>query len=377
MTQLVESLNKFSLETLQRTNTEDRTENTVFSPYSAFVCVAMSTPLFKNETRAEILKSLQIDVNQSQVETVLQQLRDLINKENTDKVSSSNRIWANQIFDFSPETFAPNEKILGVPIEKVQFPQPACDKINEEVNRTTKGMINKLVEPSDVGPDSAIVLLNAIYFKAEWEKKFDIDPSSNSPENKNFTLADGTKIHACMLRSFKRDLPYAEDDKFKVLSIPYLHNQYDFVVVLPKDNSASGYDELTKITYDQLNNNYLTKLRKRKVNIILPKFTFESKIQLNGIFKSLGLNKAFTDCAECADPKVSYYITSIIQKAKIILDENGTEAAAATGMMMRMRRAIQPDPIAEVFADHPFVYLLRNKTTNSILFEGFVKNPSS
>ena len=377
MSQLVESLNRFSLATLQLTNTEDNKQNTVFSPYSAFVCVSMSAPLFKEETRAEILKSLQISVDQSQVDTVLQQLRDLINKENTEEVSSSNRIWANQIFNFSPETFAPSEKILGIPIEKVNFPQPACDQINQEVNRATKGMIPKLVEESDVGPDSAIVLLNAIYFKAEWEKKFDIDPSSNSPENKNFTLADGTKIHACMLRSFKRDLPYAEDDKFKVLSIPYLKNKYDFVIVLPKDDSVNGYDELTKLTYDQLNNDYLTKLGKRKVNILLPKFTFESKTQLNGIFRSLGLNKAFTHDAQCTDPNISYFITSIIQKAKIILDENGTEAAAATGMMMRMMRPAAPEPITNVYADHPFIYLLRNKQTNSILFEGFVKNPSS
>ena len=377
MAELVESLNIFGLETLQRNNTEDRKENTVFSPYSAFVCVTMSAPLFKDETRAEILRSLQINVDQSQVENVLQQLRDLINKENTDKVSSSNRIWANQILNFNPETFALNENVLGIPVEKVQFPQPACEKINEEVNRTTKGMIPKLVEPSDVGPDSTIVLLNAIYFKSEWEKKFIIDPSSKADDFMNFTLADGTKIHTCMLRSMKRDLPYTEDDKFQVLSIPYSHNLYDFVVILPKDNSAAGYENLTKLTYDQLNNNYLTKLTKRKVNILLPKFTFESKIQLNGVFQSLGLNKAFTHDADCTDPNVSYFITSIIQKAKIILDENGTEAAAATGMMMRMMRPMAPEPIKDVFADHPFIYLLRNKQTNSILFEGFVKNPSS
>lgn len=377
MTELVNSLNKFSLETLQRTNKGSPTENTVFSPYSAFVCVAMSTPLFEGDTRSEILKSLQISVDPSQVDTVLQQLRDLINKENTEKVSSSNRIWANEKLNFDPSTFSPNEKILGIPVEKVEFPHPACEKINDEVDRTTKGMIKRLVEPSDVGADSAIVLLNAIYFKADWEKKFEIDASSNSPENLNFTLADGKQIHTNMLRSFKRDLQYAEDGDFQVLSIPYEKNLYDFVVVLPKEANMNGYEKLTKLNYNQLNDGLLSNLRKCKVNVLLPKFTFESKIILNDVFQDLGLQKAFSHAAQCTDKNVPYFISSIIQKAKIILDENGTVAAAATGMMMRKMCARLPDPIVNFFANHPFIYLLRNKQTGSILFEGFVKDPSA
>lgn len=192
MTNLVESLNKFGFETLQLTNTDDITENTIFSPYSAFVCVLMSNSLFQSETRSEILQSLQIP--DTQVTPLLQQLNKLIENERSEKVSTSNKIWANEAFNFESSTFSPNEKILKIPIEKVDFPHPACERINAEVNKTTRGMIPKLVEPSDVGPDSAIVLMNAIHFKSDWQTKFDIDPESHNQEIKNFTLANGVVI---------------------------------------------------------------------------------------------------------------------------------------------------------------------------------------
>ena len=376
ISQFVESLNKFGIETLQLTNPEDDTQNTVFSPYSAFVCVAMSTSLFTNQTRAEILKSLRINLNESQIEAILGYLHELIYKENTDKVSTSNKIWVNQILNFDPETFTPNQKILQIPIEKVTFPQPACDKINEEVNRATKGMIPKLVGPSDVGQDSAIVLVNAIYFKSEWEKKFDIDPESKNADVKNFKLINGTDIHTIMLQSFEQKLPYTENDQLQLVSIPYLHHQYDFVLIVPKENSIEGFNALKKLTYESLNNELLTNMRRRKVNVKLPKFTLESTLQLNDVFRKLGIDRAFTNLADCTDPNVKYFISSIVQKAKIILDENGTEAAAATGMMMMSLSLDEEEIVPNIFADHPFLYLLRNTQTGSILFEGFVKKPS-
>ncbi|KAK8838896.1 hypothetical protein M9Y10_032938 [Tritrichomonas musculus] len=374
MSKLVESLNKFGFETLHATNPNNKTENAVFSPFSAFICVAMSTPIFQNETRAEILKSLQISSDGAQIEPILQKLHEFIKKEDTDNVSSSNRIWANQSINFNPKTFELNQKVLEIPIDKVSFPQPACDIINEDVNKKTKGMIPKLVEPSDLSPDTAIVLLNAIYFKSDWEKKFEIDPTSYSPKVNNFTLADGTQIHANMIRSLDRKLPYAENGRFQAVSIPYLNNQYDFVIVLPKKGAEEGYNDLTKLTYNILNNELLSRMRNQKVNIRLPKFTIESKIKLNDVFKSLGMEKAFSQSADCTDPSVKYYVNSIIQKAKIIVDENGTVAAAATGMSIN---ALSIETTYDIFADHPFAYLLRNRQTGSILFEGFVKNPSA
>lgn len=377
MTNLVDSLNKFSFETLQRTNTSDDKQNIVYSPYSAFVCVAMSTSLFTDETRNEIITSLQIQNQDNDVNLLFKKLKELISSENSNKaVSISNNIWANQRFEFKPSTFEPNQKILGIPIEKVGFPQPACEKINSEVYKSTKGKISNLISPSDLSEDSAIVLTNAIYFKSDWEKKFSISPDSKIQKIQNFTLVDGTKIHINMLESKDRNLPYAEDDKFQIVSIPYTGKKYDFVIILPKNQSHEGYNDLKNLTYQRLNDELISKLRVQKVNVRLPKFSFETKSQLKGIFQELGMKKAFQGDAQCTDPVVKYFVDSIFQKAKIILDENGTEAAAATAMVVNCLSLDMGPPTPSINANHPFAYLLRNSKSGAILFEGFVKDPS-
>lgn len=178
-----------------------------------------------------------------------------------------------------------------MPIEKVGFPQPVSDRINEEVNKTTHGMIPKLVDESDVEPRTALALLNAIYFKSDWEKPFEITQESRNPQSMNFTLANGIKIHANMLYSFDRSLPFTENNDFKCVSNPYLHNQYEFIIILPKENSKDGYEKLTKLTYERLNKELLSQMRTQKVDAKLPKFTFESEIVLNNILQSLGMKK--------------------------------------------------------------------------------------
>lgn len=362
---LVTSLNHFAYETLQRTDVDPST-NTVFSPYSAFACVAMSLSLFKDETRNEILQSLQIATNEGgDIESFYHTLKQLLQNEVSQYVSTSNRVWANQQLPFQDETFSVNKNILGVPIEKVGFPQPGCAKINEEVNKTTHGMIPKIVDEGDVPIETAIVLVNAIYFKSDWEKKFDVDRGSG-----NFTLIDGSQVHANMIYSRERTVPYFENDLFQVASIPYKDNLYEFIIILPKD-VANGYNQLKSLTFED-QENLLNQMRKMKINIRMPKFTIETKSQLTPIFSALGMSRAFTGNAQCTDPNVSYFVSSIIQDAKIELDENGTVAAAATAMMMRCMAYI---PETSINADHPFIYILRNASTKAILFEGFLKDP--
>ena len=367
MSELIESLKKFSLKALQLIDEGNEDSNIVFSPYSAFVCMAMSIPLFKDETRAEILQSLQISIDEDEVDSILNQLRDLINVENTENVFTSNRIWANENLDFNPETFLPNEKILGIPIVKVNFPQPGCDLINEEVNKATHGMIDQIISPTDLNPLSSFVLLNAIYFKCRWEEYFEEIEGTCSLTR--FFLADGSRINVTMLLSDKQNYDFAENDQFSAVSIPYLGQNYEFVIILPK--KTKGYEIFKEITYHYLNKNLLSKMCKKELTILMPKFTIEMKYKLSESFKKLGLIKGFSDSADCVDSKVSYKINKIIQKAKIIVDEKGTEAAAVTvcdSMTMGIGNRFK--------IDHPFLYLIRNKKTNTILFEGFMKNPN-
>ena len=375
MSQLVESLNKFSLEAFQTLIKNNPNANTVFSPYSAFVSVAMTVSLFRDTTRSEILHALQFPNSKEQIDTFLSQLRELISNESTKTVFSSNRIWANKCVNISPQTFLPNETKLGIPILKVDFPQPGCDEINNEVSRATRGMIKDIVNPDDLNSETetAFLLVNAIYFKAKWQCDFEYDDDydynyeSSSSNKKNFTLANGEKIFANMIISSDK-FEYFENRHFKCVSIPYTQNEYDFVIVIPKEND--GYKILENLTFDQLNSNLLTKMKNKKLILIMPEFKIESKFELNEIFKQLGLVNAFQYTAECTDKKVAYKIGKIIQKAKIIVNIEGTEAAAAT-----FTEAMTTGCSKLLYIDHPFFYFIRNKITNSILFEGFVNDP--
>lgn len=378
MINTTESLNKFGFEVLQKLNSKsNNNSNAVFSPFSAFVCVSMTTSLFKYQTRDEIYKSLQIPCDSSlQIDNFLKQLKEFLNKEDSESISSSNRVWVNEKLKFNPETFLPNSKILGVPIEKVSFPQPGCDRINDEVNRATKGMIQKLLDASLLSASSAIVLTNAVYFQSRWDEIFVIDPESKRPDAKNFTLLDGKQIHVNMLQSFERQLLFSEDSQFQIVAIPYLRHKYDMLIILPKDKTINGFNNLSKLTYKKLDD-MIKALKIRYINLKMPKFEIESSIQLNEMFQSLGMKKAFTDAADCTDPNVKYLISLILQKAKIMVDENGTIASAATAVMMdECACEIEGEPI-NIFIDHPFAYILRNKKTKTFIFEGFVKNPSA
>lgn len=378
MTQIIDSLNKFGFEAIQQINSKgNNNENSIFSPYSAFVCVSMATSLFKNQTRNEILQSLQIPNGSSlQTDIFLKQLRELIDKENTESVSSSNRVWANDKIKFSPEIFEPNNKILGTPIEKVSFPQPGCDRINEEVSRATNGMIQKLIEPSLLSSNSAIVLTNAVFFQSQWDKFFVIDKESNKPDVKNFITSDGKQVHANMLISYERQLLYSENDQIQIVAIPYLRNKYDMIIVLPKDKTTKGFKILSSLKFEKLND-LIKSMKYHHINLKMPKFQIESNLQLNNVFESFGMKKAFTDDAECTDSKIKYFISMIIQKAKIMVDEKGTIASAATAVMMAEGACEMTEEPIDVFVDHSFAYILRNKKTKSFIFEGFVKNPSS
>lgn len=370
-----ESLNKFGFEVLQKlTSKSDNNSNAVFSPFSAFVCVSMTASLFKNQSRNEIFQSLQIQPSLSlSVDNFMKQLKEFLNKEKSESLSGSNRVWANEKMKFSPQTFDPNSKILGIPIEKVSFPQPGCDRINEDIKQATKGMIPQILDASMLSGSSAIVLTNAVYFECQWDEFFVKDFETRSSEIKNFFLSDGKQIHVDMLRSFERQLLYSENDQFQVCAIPYLHHKYDMIIVLPKDKKSNGLKNLNfKMLTDLIN-----AFKIRVINLKMPKFEIESNLQLNEIFQSLGMKKAFTGDADCTDPNVKYFISLILQKAKIMVDENGTIASAATAVIMNECACeITQEPI-NFFADHPFAYILRNKKTKTFIFEGLVKNPSA
>lgn len=367
MSNLFRSLNKFGFEVLQVLNAENNEQNIIFSPYSVFVSTAIITDIFTDETKNEILKVLQVDEKDLQKKLISKKIRKLVGKEKSNELTLFNAIYASKSLNIDHNDFEQNIRELEVTFEKIEFSQTAYNEINEKANNSTGGMIQLLVDPLDFKSDSSIILLNATYFKCDWDKKFIIDIESNQPEINSFTLIDGTKIHITMMETFDRILPYAENDKFQVVSIPYLNDQYDFVLILPKNETKAGYDDLMKLTFERLKNDLLK----------LPKFSLECKFQLNDILQSFGMKKAFSEIAECSDSTSSYHISSIIQKTKIDIDEKGIDPKAIPLTMNLKCSCCFFQPRApKIIANHPFAFMITNTKTGSILLEGIVKNPS-
>jgi len=217
-----------------------------------------------------------------------------------------------------------------------------------------------------------LVLTNAIYFKGNWDRQFKKAATQPGP----FTTADGKKIEVPMMNQTE-EFKYAETETFQGLELPYVDNELSMVVLLPKKIDGLGDFEKT-LTAENLSQ-WLGKFHKRKVIVSVPKFTMTSQFSLASVLKSMGMTDAFTpDAADFSgmNDRRDLFISAVIHKAYVEVNEEGTEAAAATGVVVGVTSAMPTQP--PVFrADHPFLFLIRDNRTASILFIGRVMNPKT
>lgn len=361
-------LNAFAFESLRRLKFDGRS-NIVYSPFSAFVAVASALSLFSGETQQEMLRALQSTFSSYENDSYAQKLVEIIRSEANEAVSTANNIWPNKQFEISKELLHTIQEVIGFNVTPVTFPQPACDQINEVVEKATRGMIKNLVSVSDVPPETVFAIVSAIYFSGHWKDPFDEAQNLRI----GWTLPNGTKIDMNHMTLNGKRLNYAENDDFQVVSIPYKEANYVMDIVLPK-SKENCVDILHNVTCEGVQT-LLGSMSRRKVNVFLPKFEIEDKHELNDVFESLGMKKAFTPAAE-KPSNINYYISKIMQKAKITVNEFKTEAAAATFMGIECCSLVIGDEPIYFQVDHPFLYTIRNADTSSLLFLGYVVNPN-
>jgi len=214
-----------------------------------------------------------------------------------------------------------------------------------------------------------LILVNAIYFKGNWASQFEENQTKNAP----FRLLSGKTIQVPTM-SQKQEFGYAEDQSLQILELPYIGNDLSMLVMLPKQ--ADGIAELEKnLTVENLRK-WTTSLRKREVSVYLPKFKMTTQFRLGETLISMGMSEAFDkNTANFAgmDGNPNWlYIAAVIHKAFVDVNEEGTEAAAATAVEMK---ALSAPPLT-FRADHPFIFLIRENLTGSILFLGRVIDPT-
>jgi serpin B len=285
----------------------------------------------------------------------------------------ANALWGQKGYTFLPAFLKVTEDQYGAGLKELDFAKDtdkARQTINAWVEKETQNKIKELLKPGILQDDTRLVLTNAIYFKAPWQEPFGDGSTKPAP----FTKADGSKIEVPMMA--KGDMmQYTEGDNFQAVAIPYKGHELSMVIFLPK--KADGLAELEKSLTSANVDTWLKKMSSYQVSLKLPKFKTTSEFNLKAVLSKMGMALAFSNQADFSGmtSQEKLKIDEVVHKAFVDVNEKGTEAAAATAVIMRPTSAIINPKTAVFHADHPFIVLIRENQTGSILFMGRVVDP--
>lgn len=370
---VVQDSNTFALDLFGRLAQQDG--NLFFSPYSISNALAMTYAGAGGETATQMAKTMRFSLEQKRLHPAFGTLRKAIqgaDPERKYELQTANRLWGQKDYRFLPAFLDTTEKNYDAGLKEVDFinaRDEARRTINAWVEEQTKDKINEIIKPDVLTKDMRLVLTNAIYFKAAWLRPF----SPEQTKDGDFTLADGTKVKAKLMRGTNRTR-YFKGEGFEALELPYENYNLSMIVLLPK--KADGLPAFEKrLTADNLTE-WFSKLTDRVVDVTLPKFKLTSEFKLNDVLSQMGMPIAF-DRAKAdfsgMTTRARLFISYVVHKAFVDVNETGTEAAASTAVLMELVSAPRP---ATFRADQPFVYLIRDNSAGSILFVGRVMNPS-
>jgi serpin B len=372
---LVEGNTAFALDIYQRL--KDTKGSIFFSPYSISTALAMTYAGARENTAAQMADVLHFASTQKELHPTFGKLETWLNgiQEKGDvQLNVANSLWPQKGYSFLKEYLTLTKKYYGVtitPLDYRQAVEEARKIINQWVEEKTKDKIKNLIKPGILNPLTRLVLVNAIYFKGNWASQFD----QKRTKDDTFYLLSGKRVQVPMMAQ-KQAFRYAEKESLQVLELPYVGEDLSMVVLLP--GKIDGLPELeTYLTPGRLMH-WTAGLRKQKVQVFLPKFKMTSQFRLDQTLTAMGMRDAFdpgkANFAGMDGQRNWLYIGAVIHKAFVDVNEEGTEAAAATAVAMRIKMARPPSPMFR--ADHPFIFLIRDNKTGSILFIGRVLDPS-
>ena len=385
---LVAGNTAFALDLYRQLKAEDG--NLFYSPYSISAALAMASAGAKENTLAQMASVSHFAPVGDQLNGLFYQLDNVLKsrsqpievqtygdngqtkKQTVDGFTLNiiNALWGQKGFPFLQSYLDLVQKYYSGGMNEVDFihaAEQARITINDWASQQTNGRIRDLLGPGDINNLTRLVLTDAIYFNAHWQHEFNENGTSSAP----FTLLDGSITNVPMMHQ-TLTFQYTETDDCQALSLPYLGGDLDMVILLPaKDKFGEFENGLDAATLT----NIMGQMTQQEVNVSLPKFSFTSNYKLSQTLKAMGMTDAFdadkADFSGMTGDK-SLFVGDVIHKAFIAVDEHGTEAAAVTAVIMAMAAA--PSKVYDFKADHPFIFLIRDIKTGSILFMGRVLN---
>lgn len=281
----------------------------------------------------------------------------------------ANSIWYRQGFSVLPEFVDANQEYYDAEVSDLDFNLPgAPDVINTWVDEKTHGRITEIIQ--QIPAETVMYLINAIYFKGTWLYEFDEELTADD----QFYAAGNSVTVPFMVQ--EAGVGYAANDDFSMIELPYGQGNFSMVVMLPNEGHAT--DDILPLLTSENWDQWLDAMTTQDVMIKLPKFKFEYKNQLNDELSDMGMGVAFTDMADFTkiNPAGNLFISKVLHKSFIEVNEEGTEAAAVTSVEISLTSFPGTQPLQFV-ADHPFVFAIREKDTGAILFMGLMQDPSS
>jgi len=355
----------------------DQGGNLFFSPESISTAPAMAYAGARGDTASEMAKTLHFTLPPDRLHPAMGALLDDLNAAHDGyQLSVSDALWAQQGSRFLEDFLNIIKSDYGGGLNEVDFrgaTEAARLTINRWVEQKTQDKIKDLLPPGAVRANTRLVLTNAIYFKGDWQTQFD----KAQTKNEDFHLSPAQTKKALLMHR-EGGFNYFNGGTFQVLELPYKSGELSMIVFLPNDVSGLSAFE-PSLTASNLQQ-WLRQLGPvAKVIVTMPKFTMTRQFELGSALSAMGMPQAFGDDANFSGMTGNrdFAISAVIHKAYIDVNEEGTEAAAATGVTMRAAVARAPQPPVIFRADHPFVFLIRDNHSGGILFMGRVADPQS
>ena len=356
----------------------DESGNLFYSPYSISIALAMTYAGAQGNTEQQMGDALKFTLPQDRLHPAFNAL-DLALESRSESADGEgftlnivNRLWGQIDYAFLAEFLDVLAVNYGAGLNLLDFrnqPDESRIEINDWVADQTKDRIQDLIAPGMITTDTRLVLTNAIYFLAAWREPFDEASTRERP----FQLLNGSEVNTPMMRQ-TTGFGYAAGDGYEAVELPYEGDQLSMVVIMP---DAGRFEEFESSLDADRVDAITASMSFERVNLTLPKFTFEWEVELGTALSTLGMPTAFSDAADFSGMNGigGLFIQAVLHKAFVAVDEAGTEAAAATAVIIGAT-AVPQEPIP-VTIDRPFIFLIRDIDTGTILFLGRVVDPSA
>ncbi|XP_051825910.1 serpin B6-like [Antechinus flavipes] len=368
-----EAINTFTLNVFKEISEKDSSQNVFYSPLSLYCALAMVLEGAKGNTAAQIQQVLSLDKSIDVHHSFQSFLAEANKSGDQCLLRIANRLFGEKTHDFISSFKESCQKFYHSNMEELDFAnasEEARKYINKWIEEKTEGKIVELLIKDSINPRTSLILVNAIYFKGKWEEKFD----KSRTREKMFKISKEKQkpVQMMFLKSQFRTT-YIQDVSTQILVMPYVGGQMDMVILLPDENTD------LKMLEQELTPEKLTDWLKPErmdmieIDVFLPRFKLEENLDMKSILQKLGMSDAF-DMSKADFSGISsgkdLFLSKVLHKAYVEVNEEGTEAAAATAAKL-----VAYCSCPYFLVDHPFLFLIRDNSSKTILFWGKVISP--